>query len=66
MFNALLMKLFSLGTNRCFVNSAGHGPRKEILELTDQDWHDGIDTYFLNAVRPIRLVIPVMQNKSKV
>ena len=48
------------------VNSAGHGPRKEILELTDQDWHDGIDTYFLNAVRPIRLVIPVMQNKSKV
>jgi len=46
------------------VNSAGHGPRKEILELTDQDWHDGIDTYFLNAVRPIRLVIPVMQKQG--
>lgn len=47
------------------VNSAGHGPRKEILELTDQDWHDGIDTYFLNAVRPIRLVIPVMQKQKQ-
>lgn len=46
------------------VNSAGHGPRKGILELTDQDWHDGIDTYFLNAVRPIRLVIPVMQQQK--
>jgi len=47
------------------VNSAGHGPRKEILELTDQDWHDGIDTYFLNAVRPIRSVIPVMQKQKQ-
>ncbi|WP_284078980.1 SDR family oxidoreductase [Acinetobacter nosocomialis] len=47
------------------VNSAGHGPRKEILELTDQDWHDGIDTYFLNSVRPIRLVIPVMQKQKQ-
>ncbi|WP_245105360.1 SDR family oxidoreductase [Acinetobacter nosocomialis] len=47
------------------VNSAGHGPRKEILELTDQDWYDGIDTYFLNAVRPIRLVIPVMQKQKQ-
>ncbi|WP_332604959.1 SDR family oxidoreductase [Acinetobacter sp. ESBL14] len=46
------------------VNSAGHGPRKGILELTDQDWHDGIDTYFLNAVRPIRLVIPIMQQQK--
>lgn len=46
------------------VNSAGHGPRKGILELTDQDWHTGIDTYFLNAVRPTRLVIPIMQKQQ--
>src|SRR5690606_10030468 len=43
------------------VNSAGHGPRKPILDLTDEDWHAGIDVYFLNAVRPTRLVTPVMQ-----
>jgi NAD(P)-dependent dehydrogenase (short-subunit alcohol dehydrogenase family) len=42
------------------VNSAGHGPRKPILELTDEDWHRGIDVYFLNVVRATRLVAPVM------
>jgi NAD(P)-dependent dehydrogenase (short-subunit alcohol dehydrogenase family) len=45
------------------VNSAGHGPRKPILELTDEDWHKGIDTYLLNVVRPTRLVTPVMQKQ---
>jgi NAD(P)-dependent dehydrogenase (short-subunit alcohol dehydrogenase family) len=46
------------------VNSAGHGPRKPLLELTDEDWHTGIDVYFLNAVRPTRLVTPVMQKQK--
>ncbi|RIY02742.1 SDR family oxidoreductase [Aureimonas flava] len=42
------------------VNSAGHGPRAPILAITDEDWHRGLDTYFLNVVRPARLVAPVM------
>ncbi len=42
------------------VNSAGHGPRAAILELTDEDWHTGLDVYFMNVVRPTRLVTPVM------
>ncbi len=46
------------------VNSAGHGPRKPILELTDEDWHAGLDVYFLNAVRPTRLVTPIMQQQK--
>ncbi|HEX4243669.1 MAG TPA: SDR family oxidoreductase [Steroidobacteraceae bacterium] len=46
------------------VNSAGHGPRKPILELTDADWHAGLDTYFLNVVRPTRLVTPLMQRQK--
>lgn len=46
------------------VNSAGHGPRKPILDLTDEDWHTGIDVYFLNVVRPTRLVTPVMQQQK--
>jgi NAD(P)-dependent dehydrogenase (short-subunit alcohol dehydrogenase family) len=32
-----------------------------VLELTDDDWHRGMDVYFLNAVRPTRLVTPIMQ-----
>lgn len=46
------------------VNSAGHGPRKPILEITDEDWHAGIDVYFPNAVRPARLVTPIMQGQK--
>lgn len=42
------------------VNSAGHGPRAPILELTDEDWHTGLDVYLMNVVRPTRLVTPVM------
>src|SRR5262249_18547257 len=30
-------------------------------EITDEQWHTGIDTYFMNVVRSVRLVAPVMQ-----
>ncbi len=43
------------------VNSAGHGPRAPVLELTDEDWYRGMEVYFLNVVRPTRLVTPAMQ-----
>lgn len=43
------------------VNSGGHGPRKAILDLTDEDWQTGMDVYFLNVVRPLRMVVPIMQ-----
>jgi NAD(P)-dependent dehydrogenase (short-subunit alcohol dehydrogenase family) len=42
------------------VNSAGHGPRAPILELTDEQWRTGMDVYFMNVVRPTRLVAPIM------
>jgi NAD(P)-dependent dehydrogenase (short-subunit alcohol dehydrogenase family) len=43
------------------VNSAGHGPRAPVTELTDDQWHQGMEVYFLSAVRPIRAVTPAMQ-----
>lgn len=46
------------------VNSAGHGPRGPIMELTDDDWHAGMEVYFLSAVRPTRLVTPIMQQQK--
>ena len=46
------------------VNSAGHGPRAPVLELTDKDWHTGMDVYFMNAVRPTRLVTPILQQQG--
>ncbi|WP_157263987.1 SDR family oxidoreductase [Azohydromonas aeria] len=42
------------------VNSAGHGPRAPILDITDDDWQKGMEVYFLSAVRPTRLVAPIM------
>lgn len=46
------------------VNSAGHGPRAPILDLTDEDWHEGMEVYFLNVVRPTRLVTPIMRKQG--
>ncbi len=43
------------------VNSAGHGPRAPILEITDEQWHLGLDVYLMNVIRPTRLVAPIMQ-----
>lgn len=42
------------------VNSAGHGPRAPILEITDEQWHTGLEVYLLNVIRATRLVAPVM------
>ena len=45
------------------VNSAGHGPRGAVLEITHEDWHLGLETYFLNVVRSTRLVTPIMRKQ---
>jgi NAD(P)-dependent dehydrogenase (short-subunit alcohol dehydrogenase family) len=43
------------------VNSAGHGPRAPVAEITDEVWHQGFDIYFLSAVRPIRAITPILE-----
>ncbi|MFG1378467.1 SDR family oxidoreductase [Xanthobacter autotrophicus] len=43
------------------VNSAGHGPRAPVLEISDDQWHTGLDVYLMNVIRPTRLVTPIMQ-----
>jgi NAD(P)-dependent dehydrogenase (short-subunit alcohol dehydrogenase family) len=47
------------------VNSAGHGPRAPIVEISDEQWHTGLDTYLLNVIRPTRLVTPIMQAQKR-
>jgi NAD(P)-dependent dehydrogenase (short-subunit alcohol dehydrogenase family) len=46
------------------VNSAGHGPREQILKITDAQWHAGLDTYLMNVIRPTRLVAPAMAQQK--
>jgi NAD(P)-dependent dehydrogenase (short-subunit alcohol dehydrogenase family) len=60
-----LKRLVDLTTQRwgridVLVNSAGHGPRAPILEITDEQWHTGLDVYLMNVIRATRLVAPVM------
>jgi len=43
------------------VNSAGHGPRAPILEISDEQWRAGMEVYLLNVVRAVRIVAPHMQ-----
>jgi NAD(P)-dependent dehydrogenase (short-subunit alcohol dehydrogenase family) len=67
--NSDLARLVNLTMDRwgridVLVNSAGHGPRAPVLELTDEQWHSGLDIYLLNAIRPTRLVAPIMATQK--
>jgi NAD(P)-dependent dehydrogenase (short-subunit alcohol dehydrogenase family) len=42
------------------VNSAGHGPRAPLLDITDDQWRTGMEVYFLNVARAVRIVAPQM------
>lgn len=46
------------------VNSAGHGPKGPVLEISDDDWHTGMDVYLLNVIRPTRIVAPIMARQG--
>jgi len=47
------------------INCAGHGPKGDVDDISDEDWHLGMDYYFMNVVRMTRLVTPIMtQQKS--
>lgn len=46
------------------VNSAGHGPKGDLLSISDADWHLGMEFYLMNVVRITRLVTPIMQRQQ--
>lgn len=43
------------------VNSTGHGAKGGVLEISDADWHTGMDIYLTSVIRVARLVTPVMK-----
>lgn len=46
------------------VNCAGHGPKGDVLDISDDEWHLGMDYYLMNVVRMTRLVTPIMQAQN--
>src|SRR5690606_4577385 len=47
------------------VNSAGHGPKKDLLDIADEEWLAGLDIYLRNVIRAVRMVAPVMAAQKK-
>jgi len=46
------------------VSSAGHGPKGPVLEISDEDWHAGMEFYLMNVIRIARIATPVMQARG--
>ena len=42
------------------VNNTGHPAKGDLLEITDTDWHSGLDLVLLNVTRMAQLVVPLM------
>ncbi|ELY93313.1 short-chain dehydrogenase/reductase SDR [Natrialba hulunbeirensis JCM 10989] len=42
------------------VNNTGHPPSGGLLDISDEEWHEGLDLVLLNTVRMARLVTPIM------
>jgi NAD(P)-dependent dehydrogenase (short-subunit alcohol dehydrogenase family) len=46
------------------INSAGHGPKGDILKISDAEWVKGLEYYFLNVVRAARIITPIMKKQN--
>ena len=55
----------SYGRIDALVNNTGHAPKGPLLEISDADWHKGLDMVLLNVIRMARLVTPIMQKQGK-
>jgi len=63
--NCFIEKVYkNFGKIDVLVNSAGHGPKGEILEINDEEWFRGMEVYFLNVVRASRAITPIMQKQK--
>lgn len=62
-FVSLTMEKF--GRIDAVVNCTGHGPKGDVMDISDADWHLGMDYYMLNVVRIARIVTPIMTSQRK-
>jgi NAD(P)-dependent dehydrogenase (short-subunit alcohol dehydrogenase family) len=42
------------------INNTGHPPKGPLLDISDADWHLGLDIALMNVVRMARLATPIM------
>lgn len=58
--NFVAQALEKFGRIDAVVNCTGHGPKGAVMDISDDNWHTGMDYYMLNVVRMTRLVLPTM------
>ncbi len=58
------LALDTYGRIDAVVNNTGHPPKGALLEISDADWHKGLDMVILNVIRMMRLVTPVMKKQG--
>ena len=54
----------SFGRIDALVCNTGHPPKGDLLSISDDEWHDGLDLLLLNVVRLARLVTPAMERQG--
>lgn len=47
------------------VINTGHPPKGELVDLSDEEWQEGMDLVLMNVIRLIRLVTPYMIKQRK-
>jgi len=58
------LSLERFGRIDALVNCTGHGPKGPIMDISDDEWHVGMDCYLTNVIRATRLVLPIMQSQK--
>lgn len=56
--------LSAYGRIDAVVNNTGHPAKGELLDITDAEWHAGLDLLFLSVVRMARLTTPVFERQG--
>lgn len=58
------LALEKFGRIDAVINCTGHGPKGPVDEISDADWHLGLDYYMLNVVRMTRVVLPTLLEQN--
>jgi NAD(P)-dependent dehydrogenase (short-subunit alcohol dehydrogenase family) len=58
--NLVASALERFGRIDAVVNNTGHPAKGELLEISDEEWHEGLDLLLLSVVRLSRLITPIM------
>lgn len=48
------------------VNNTGHPPKGSLLELTSEDWHNGLDLIVNSVAEMTKLVVPYMKDGGSI